>query len=610
MPAHDAFAARSYYFNGGDVRDYPRCMTACLARWAENTPENLFLAQREGAQRTWRQLTFGEAMARIERLAEALLQHGASVDRPVVVLSGNSIEHALLACAAMHVGIPYVPVSPSYALRSQDYSKLRHILELVTPSIIYVEEEAPFAAALKALCPQETLGVKPSSLQVPALLCLARHAGDCTTTLDDFMASHASARVAESHARVTPESIAKLLFTSGSTGMPKAVVNTQRMLCSNQAMLEQRLDFLAREKPVLVDWLPWHHTFGGNTILGIAMYYGGTLYIDDGNPTQEGVQRTVENLCEISPTFYCNVPKGFEALSKHLESNTALCTSLFRRLNMFHFGGATLPAHMRAALSRAGITASGEAVPILAGMGATEACLAFCTDEASEIPGLIGRPMPGMEVKLVATEDKWEARLKGPNVTPGYWRDARRTRDAFDDEGFYCTGDAMRFIDPQRPERGLVFDGRLSENFKLITGTWVNVGMLRLHLVEHFSPLVQDIVIVGEGQEFLGGLVVLNIALCQQYFPHLQDVSLETLACDATLQQCLAEKLHHHRQGQSSSMCLERLMLLDTPLSIDQGEVTDKGSVNQRLVRERYVHHVRALYAEGKGHPLLIHPPE
>ncbi|MCK0715285.1 feruloyl-CoA synthase [Chromohalobacter sarecensis] len=589
----DAFA-QAYRLYGGEVLDYPRCMTQRLAHWARETPSTTFLAEREGAQRDWRKLTFDEAMPRVTRLAQALLDYGLSPERPVVVLSGNSIEHALLACAAMHVGIPYVPVSPSYALLSEDFVKLRHVVDLVTPGLIFVDDEARFGAALAAVCDEQ-------------VTCVATLPTQRALAFETLAATPARAEVDDAHARVTPDSVAKLLFTSGSTGMPKAVINTQRMLCSNQAMLEKRLDFLSRHKPVLVDWLPWHHTFGGNTILGMTIHNGGSLYIDDGNPTADGVRRTVDNLREVSPTFYCNVPKGFEALVEHLRDDEALRTAFFRDLEMMHFGGAVLPVHVREALDTFGEQACGRPVPMLTGLGSTEACLAFCTAEASGTPGLIGQPVPGMSLKLVATDDKWEARLKGLNVTPGYWRDAERTAEAFDDEGYYCTGDAMRLADPEYPERGLIFDGRLSENFKLVTGTWVNVGILRLQLIEHFAPLVQDVVIAGEGRGYLTGLVVLNVPACAQH-AGVSTSSLGDLAHDATLHQWFTQRLASCRRGQSSSTCLERLLILDTPLSVDRGELTDKGSVNQRLVRERYADLVDTLYADAPHDARVVLP--
>ncbi|MCK0769588.1 MULTISPECIES: feruloyl-CoA synthase [Chromohalobacter] len=585
---------QAYRLYGGEVPDYPRCMTERLAYWARETPSTTFLAEREGAQRAWRTLTFGEAMPRVACLAQALLDHGLSVERPLMVLSGNGIDHALLACAAMHVGIPYVPVSPSYALLSEDFVKLRHVVELVTPGMIFVDDEARFGAALTAVCDE----------QVTCVATLPSHRG---LSLETLAATPARAEVDNAHARVTPDSVAKLLFTSGSTGMPKAVINTQRMLCSNQTMLEKRLDFLSRHKPVLVDWLPWHHTFGGNTILGMTIHNGGSLYIDDGNPTADGVRRTVDNLREVSPTFYCNVPKGFEALVEHLRDDEALRTALFRNLEMMHFGGAVLPVHVREALDTFGEQTRGRPVPMLTGLGSTEACLAFCTEEASGTPGLIGRPVPGMSLKLVATDDKWEARLKGLNVTPGYWRDAERTAEAFDDEGYYCTGDAMRLADPEQPERGLIFDGRLSENFKLVTGTWVNVGILRLQLIEHFAPLVQDVVIAGESRDYLTGLVVLNVPACAQHIG-VATSSVHDLAHDTTLHQWFAQRLATCRRGQASSTCLERLLILDTPLSVDRGELTDKGSVNQRLVRERYADLVGTLYADTPRDARVVLP--
>lgn len=584
----------TYRLSGGDVDGYSRCITENLLHWAEARPDSIFLAQREGEERRWKTLTFAEAMPLVMRLSQALLDHGLSVDRPLMVMSGNDIPHALLACAAMHVGIPYVPVSPSYALLASDYAKLRYVCDLITPGMVFVDDEARFAAALEAVCGEEmTIVSSLASARAKSFAALA------DTPVNE-------GEVEQAHAHVSPDSVAKLLFTSGSTGMPKAVINTQRMLCSNQAMLVQQLPFLQRQAPVLVDWLPWHHTFGGNTILGMTIHNGGSLYIDDGSPTPQGVLRTVDNLREISPTFYCNVPKGFEALADYLRDDEALRSSFFKRLKMLHFGGAVLPAHVRDTLDDLGRTTTGQRVPMLTGLGSTEACLAFCTDDDSAISGLVGRPVPGMQVKLVPSGNKWEARLKGLNVTPGYWRAPDKTADAFDEEGYYCTGDAMRFIDPERPEQGLIFDGRLSENFKLITGTWVNVGVLRLQVIEALAPAVQDVVIIGEGQGYLTGLVVLNPAGCAQQLAAEPDQELATLAHSAPLHAFLADRLAAHRQGKSSSMRLERLLVLDFPLSFDKGEVTDKGSVNQRQVRESYPDLIDELYASTPSSRVIL----
>lgn len=586
-------ATVAYRLSGGAVADYSRCITERLLYWSEVRPHGVFLAQREGEERRWKTVTFAEAAPLIMNLAQALLDHDLSADRPLMVLSGNGIHHALLACAAMHVGIPYVPVSPSYALLASDYAKLRYVCDLVTPGMVFVDDEVRFSSALAAVCGEDVVLVSSNA---------AKQARSFSELLDVRPRGDA---VERAHADVSPDSVAKLLFTSGSTGMPKAVINTQRMLCSNQAMLAQKLPFLTQQAPVLVDWLPWHHTFGGNTILGMAIYNGGSLYIDDGSPTPQGVQRTVDNLREISPTFYCNVPKGFEALVDHLREDATLRTAFFQRLYMLHFGGAVLPAHVRQALEELGRAETGQPVPMLTGLGSTEACLAFCTTDDSAISGLVGRPVPGMQVKLVQAGKKWEARLKGLNVTPGYWRAPEKTADAFDEEGYYCTGDAMRLIDPERPEQGLVFDGRLSENFKLITGTWVNVGVLRLSAIEELAPIVQDIVIVGEGRSYLTGLVVLNPAGCAQQLSKA-DQNLATLANSASVHAFLAERLAAHRQGKSSSMRLERLLVLDFPLSFDKGEVTDKGSVNQRQVRESYPDLIDDLYASSPSSRVIL----
>ncbi|SPJ32169.1 feruloyl-CoA synthase [Kushneria phyllosphaerae] len=600
LQEHDT-SDTSYHLDGGSLGPFPRCLTERLVMWAQTRTDSVFLAQRAAGADIpgeelppWVTLTFGEAATRMVHLAQALLDHDLSPDRPLVILSGNDLHHALLTCAALHVGIPCVPVSPAYALMKGDHARLRHALETVTPGMIFVDDEARFAAALDAVGHGETplVATRPSA---------RAHAFE---SMADTPLRGDS--VERAHEAVTGDSVAKLLFTSGSTGMPGAVINTQRMLCSNQAMLAQQLPFLASTPPVLVDWLPWHHTFGGNTILGMALYHGGALYIDDGNPTPEGVRKSVANLREISPTFYCNVPKGFEALAGHLRDDTELRDIFFKRLEMMHFGGAVLPGHVRRALEALGRTATGRALPMLAGLGSTEACLAFSTVEDADIPGLIGRPVPGLQVRLVRSENKWEARLKGPSVTPGYWRDPERTREAFDEQGYYCTGDAMRPLEPGNPGAGLVFDGRLSENFKLSSGTWVNVGALRLAAVDALAPVVQDIVIVGEGRDYLTALVVLHPAGCRQQLGCEVDIDPAALAHDEALRAFMTRRLSDFCTGRSSSMCLERLLILDFPLSLDRGEVTDKGSVNQRLVREGYPALIDELYAAPPSSRLIL----
>ncbi|MCM5704407.1 feruloyl-CoA synthase [Larsenimonas salina] len=582
-----------HYLSGPSLKAHPRCLTDRLVHWAEHTPDAPFLAerQRNHASAAWHTMSYAEALAAVECLAQALLDHDLSLKRPLMVLSGNGIHHALLACAAMHVGIPYAPVSPSYALLANDYTKLKHVVDLVSPGMIFIDEEARFEHALECVSDATVhrLATVPS---------VSAH------SIDTLMATPKRAAVDHAHADVGPDTIAKLLFTSGSTGMPKAVINTQRMICSNQAMLGQTLPFLESAPPVLMDWLPWHHTFGGNTILGMTIHNGGTLYIDDGSPTVDGVERTVQNLLEISPTFYCNVPKGFEALVDHLQQSDALREAFFRNLKMMHFGGASLPSHVSEHLDILSLQETGRRVPMLTGLGSTEACLSFCTQNRDHVRGLVGQPVAGMTVKLVPSGDKLEARLKGPNVTPGYWKDDTRSETVFDEEGYYCTGDAMRFHDASSPEKGLMFDGRLSENFKLMTGTWVNVGALRLQLVEDMAPLAQDIVLVGEGRPYLTGLLVLNKTHCADLLGTEPD--LAELARNDIVRRFLADRLTVHQQGKSSSMRLERLLILEAPLSFDKGEVTEKGSVNQRLVRERHTEHLDTLYADPPGAEVIM----
>ncbi|WP_106476904.1 feruloyl-CoA synthase [Phytohalomonas tamaricis] len=574
---------------------YPERATEPLLHWAQVAPERDFLAQRDETGQ-WRRLSFAATLTKVQRLAQALLARGLSAERPLVMLSGNSIEHALLALAALHAGIPFAPVSPAYSLMSRDYLKLRHVIELLTPGLVFVDEEARFDPALSAVLPDdgfEIVATRPS-----------RRA----TSFEALLATPPDDSVERAFTAVTADTIAKFLFTSGSTDMPKAVIHTHRMLGSNMSGLVALLAFARETPPVMVDWLPWHHVFGGNTIFGMALFNGGTLYIDDGNPSAEGMARTVRNLDEIAPTFYCNVPKGFEALVIYLRRDRALCERFFSRLQMLHFGGAVMADHVRRELDALAVETAGERIPMLVGLGATETGLAFCTTADNTAPGLVGLPIGGMTLKLAPYGDRREARVKGPNVTPGYWRSADRNRSCLDEEGFFHMGDALRLFDAEDPGQGLIFDGRLSENFKLSTGTWVCVGALRTALIGHFAPLMQDVVLAGEGHDYLTALVVLQREACAALEGVSADASdLAALVADPAVRRFFQQRLNDQAVlNRSSSTCIKRLALLDVPLSMDAGETTDKGSVNQRAVLARHHAWVERLYAKEPEDRVLV----
>jgi len=571
---------------------YQRKLTERLEHWARAAPDRTFLAQRD-ANGAWRTLTYAQTLADARQIAAALLQRGLSPDRPIAILSGNDIEQALLGLAAMLVGIPFAPISPAYSLMSTDFGKLRAIIDLLTPGLVFANDGAAFARAIEA-------AVAPGSE-----VAITRHplSGRATTLFADLRAD-AGPAVDAAHAGVGPEAIVKFLFTSGSTGTPKGVINTQRMLCSNQAMLAAGFRFLEDEPPVVVDWLPWSHTFGGNHNFNMVLTSGGTLHIDDGNPTPAGVPKTVRNLRDIAPTIYFNVPKGYEALVPHLRSDRALRDKFFSRLKVLFYAGASLNQPTWEALQELSIEACGERVIFLSSLGSTETSpLALACTHDFPRAGNIGVPTPGVELKLVPREGKLEARLRGPHITPGYWRQDELTREAFDAEGFYKIGDALKFADANQPALGLLFDGRLAEDFKLATGTWVSVGPLRARFVDHFAPFVRDVVVAGADRDDIAVLVFPEIEACRTLCADRpsRDAASAILA-DTRVRQhfaALMNRLAASTPGSSMRVC--RLLLLEDPPSLDVGEMTDKGSINQRAVLKHRAALVEELYAEPRS---------
>ena len=535
---------------------YPRTMTERLDYWAARAPERVFLAQR-AADGAWLRLTYAQARTRARRVAAALLERRLSAERPLAVLSGNDIEHALLELAAMYIGVPYAPVSPAYSLVSTDFAQLRRVMELVTPGLAYVANRAQFQRATDAAC---------GGIEV----------------IDALPERDADAEVAAAQARVGPDSIAKFLFTSGSTGMPKAVINTQRMWCSNQVMVREVLAWVQDEPPVMVDWAPWHHTAGGNKDFGMVLFNGGTLYIDEGKPLPGAIEATVRNLREVAPNWYFTVPKGYEMLLPYLKSDLALRKNFFSKLKALWFAGAGVSQHVFDQYRELAYETCGEQILFLTGLGSTETApftVARTWDSADA--SNMGVPPPGVDMKLVPMDDRYEARLKGPHITPGYWRQPEITKASFDEECYYRLGDAFALADDADPAAGLLFRGRISEDFKLSTGTWVHVGPLRAKFIEHFAPLVRDVVIAGDGRSELGALV----------FPAGKVDAAE-----------LRVRLQS-MENTGSSNRIARLLALDEPPSLDAGEMTDKGSINQRAVLKRRAALVEELYA---GSPRVI----
>jgi feruloyl-CoA synthase len=588
------------------LQPYEMRMSDRLLHWARTTPDETFLAQRErlgdGRLGDWRRVSYAEALQAARRLGQALLQRDLSPERPVLILSENGIDHALLALACMHVGIPYCPASPAYSLVSKDFGKLRHVVDTLTPGLIWAEDGERYAAALAAVTPPDCEIVVSRHPDHPLLQ------GRRVRLLAELLDTEPSAAVDAAQAATTPDTIVKFLFTSGSTKLPKAVINTHRMWCANQQQMRQSMPVLTEERPVLVDWLPWNHTFGGNHNFGLVLNNGGTLYIDEGKPTPALVGETLRNLREIAPTLYFNVPTGFEAIANAMKTDDALRRNFLSRVRMFFYAGASLAQPVWDALFEAAEREVGERIVMTCGFGMTESSPYGLFPTSPDIKaGELGLPTPGLECKLVPVEGKVELRYRGPNVTPGYWRSPDATAEAYDDEGFFCTGDAVQWVDPANPHKGLRFDGRLAEDFKLATGTFVSVGPLRARVITGGAPYIQDVVITGLNRKEIGALV----------FPTPAVRTLTDLPPDAPL----AEVLRHPavlRKFQSlvtdlslsatgSANRVTRLMLLADPPSIDLGEITDKGSINQRAVLKHREHLVNALYDETPGH-IVIKP--
>ena len=577
------------------LQDYPQRLTDRLEHWARVAPQRVFAARR-GADGQWVRIDYAQMLERARRIAQALLARGLDAERPVLVLSENSLEHLQLALGAMLAGIPHAPVSPAYALVSKDYAKLRHVVQTLTPGMVYASDPA-YEPALRAV-------VAPDVEVV-----LARGAlGARTSTPFDALLESLPLALEYTHAHVGPDTIAKFLFTSGSTRSPKGVINTQRMLCSNQQMILQSMAFLGEQPPVLVDWLPWNHTFGGNHNVGIALYNGGTLYIDDGKPTPQGIAETLRNLREIAPTVYFNVPKGFEEIASAMRDDTLLRERLFSRVQAFFFAGAGLSQAVWDELDHLGEQQVGERICMLSGLGMTETAPSSMFALGPDVEsGHIGLPVPGVELKLVPQDGKLEVRFRGPNVMPGYWRAPQQTAEAFDEEGYYRTGDAARFIDPDDVQRGLRFDGRIAEDFKLSSGTFVSCGPLRARIVQLGAPCVHDAVLTAPDRDELGALIVPRLDECR---------ALAGLPAHATTQQVLEHARVRAffqdlvdalwRQGTGSANRVARACVLAEAPSLDRGEITDKGSINQRAVLQHRAQLVDALYADAA--PGMLRP--
>jgi len=577
--------------------DFPQRITDRLHHFAKTTPQRVFMAERVGPE-GWRELSYATLLAASRHIASGLLARGLSPDRPVMILSGNSIDHALVAFGALYAGVPFCPVSPAYSLVSRDYGKLAYLMKLLTPGLVFVDDADKFADALLANVPEGT-EIVASFGSVP---------GRKVTMLADLIASPLFAGLDAAHDKIGPDTIAKFLLTSGSTGNPKAVINTQRMICANQVMIRETLAFLKDEPPVIIDWLPWNHTFGGNHNIGLTLFNGGSMYLDQGKPVPGGIEETVRNLREISPTVYFNVPKGYESLLPYFREDPSLRKTFFQRLHAMFFSGAALAPHVWNELDELSVAETGYRVPMLTGLGSTETAPFFMSvNPRTSRSGHVGLPVSGNEAKLVPNNGKMEVRAKGPNVTPGYWRLSEVSAAAFDSEGYYQMGDALKPVDPNDFNAGFDFDGRVAEDFKLASGTWVSVGPLRARFIAACAPLARDVIIAGINRDEIAALIVLDPDGCRLINATLPFDDLAATAADPLIVEAFRERFTKFLQtATGSSTRITRAVLLGVPLSIDKGEVTDKGSINQRAVLENRKDLIERIYAATPGDDVIL----
>jgi feruloyl-CoA synthase len=555
-----------------------RCVGDWLEHWARTAPDRIFLGERAG-DAPWTAVTYRDALKQVRSVAAWILAQGLSAERPLVILSDNSVDHALLALGAMHAGVPVAATSPAYSLVSKDFEKLKSMIRLLEPGAIYVSATKPFAAALAAIQPFHNATIVSGSADGDAIP--FRNVASTVETPD----------VARAFAAVTPDTIAKFLFTSGSTGTPKAVINTQRMLTSNQQAKAQTWTFLdgVGEDLVILDWLPWSHTFGANHNFNMVLRNGGTLYIDGGKPAPGLFNTSLSNLRSVVPAVYFNVPRGFDMLIAALRSDDELRRKFFGGVRFAFYAAAALPQNLWDALEEMSIKTVGRRLPLVSAWGSTEtAPLATDCHFLAERSGNIGVPIPGTELKLVPSGDKLEVRVRGPNVMPGYWKAPELTAQAFDEEGFYLIGDAMKFADPARPELGLFFDGRVAEDFKLSSGTWVSVGMLRVAGIAALAPLAQDIVLCGHGGDEVRFLIFPNIPACRAHAGLPDSATVEEVIGHDKVRAAIGQGLAKLKvQSPNSSGHATRALLLAEPPSVDGGEINDKGYINQRAVLAR-----------------------
>jgi feruloyl-CoA synthase len=571
---------------------HPVTVVHSMREHAQADPDHLLVAERHADPAAgWRGYSYGAAAEAADSIGQALLDRGLGPDRPLLILSANSVDHLLITLGAMTAGVPVAPASAAYSLQSRDHARLRAITELIRPGAVFADDAGRFGPALDALG------------TVPAIVSNGNRPG--AEPLAGLLATEPGAEVKAVFAVLGPDAVAKILFTSGSTGTPKGVLNTHRMLAANQQMIRQAWPFLARERPVIVDWLPWSHTFGGNHNVNMMLTNGGTLYVDGGRPAPGMFGQTIANLADVRPTIYFNVPAGYAQLVPALEGDPDFARRFFSRLRLMFNAAAALPEALRDRLGAVAERATGRHIPVTGSWGATETAPAV-TSAHFEFGDArcIGVPLPGAEVKLAAVEDAYEIRVKGPMVTPGYFARPDLTADAFDEDGYYRTGDAVVLADPAEPNAGLLFAGRVAEDFKLATGTFVRAGAVRTALLSAI-PVLSDAVLAGENRDYLSALAWLNAAEAGKLLG--EDLLQATdLIRSEPLHRHLAQALAEHNDAAGSSARIERLVVLVQPASLDDGEITDKGYVNQRKVLARRAGLVELLYADPAPDGVII----
>ncbi|SFL88242.1 feruloyl-CoA synthase [Shimia aestuarii] len=573
------------YRSGYDMGDSVRRTGDWLHLWAKEAPERVFLAERSGAG--WREERYGAVLDKVRAIAEALLARGLNAETPILILSGNGVDHGLLSLAGQYAGIPTVPVAEQYSLIHGAHGRLRHAIELIRPKMAYIVDADQYGEAL-ALDAFEGIDIVASRT----------HGRPGVTAFDDLLRGDRGVDVDGAFDALRPESVVKILMTSGSTSAPKGVMTTHGMMCANQAMIADALPFLKARPPVIVDWLPWNHVFGGSHNFNMMLANGGALYIDEGKPVKGLFERTVENLRLKTGTLSFNVPVGFGLLLKALEGDAGLRQRYFEDLDMIFYAGASLPQDIWDGLQAMAREVRGDVPLMTSSWGLTETAPAtMIQHEPTERSGVVGVPMTGVTLKLVPDDEmRCEVRVRGPNVMPGYFRNIEKTQEAFDEEGFFLTGDAMRFVDRNDPARGMRFDGRISEDFKLSTGTWVRAAQLRLDMLTCLAPLAAELVITGADRDEIGVMVFPNLA-------ELEAEGFDMAEADGALSDALLlgeirrRLAARDREVSGSSSRVARAIVLAEPASMAESEMTAKGNLNYRRILERRKALLDRLYA-------------